>query len=132
MVNAYGPGGDALDRLGVAASCSCALHCALTPLVVGVLPLAGLSLFADERVEWALLGLSVGLGAVSLLPGYFSRHRRVRAVALFAAGLCLIVAARVLLEEGSRLEIPSVVVGALLIAAAHLVNRRMCRACPAC
>jgi hypothetical protein len=51
---------------------------------------------------------------------------------LFAAGLCLIVAARVLLEEGSRLEIPSVVVGALLIAAAHLVNRRMCRACPAC
>ena len=51
-----------LDKAGATASLACAVHCALMPLVVTLLPLVGLGFLADERTEWALLGLSAPAG----------------------------------------------------------------------
>jgi hypothetical protein len=50
---------------------------------------------------------------------------------LFAFGASLIIAVRLLPEDGSRLEAPATTLGALLIAFAHMVNRRLCRSCAA-
>ena len=120
-----------LDRLGVAASCACAIHCLITPLLVGLLPLLGLSWFADARTEWSFVALSVLLGLLSLLPGYFRHHQRLRPTIVFMTGICLILIAR-LWEEGSRIETPVVVIGALMVATAHIINLKLCRACTAC
>lgn len=132
MLRTFNAHNGTLDRFGVAASCLCAAHCALTPFVVSLLPLVGLGMLADERAEWAFIALTVAVGLMSLLISYFRRHGRAGALMLFAAGVCLIFTVRVLFEEGVKLETPAVVAGALLIAASHVVNLKLCRACSSC
>jgi hypothetical protein len=124
--------GEILDRVGVVASCACAVHCFLMPLVISALPLLGLSFFADGRTEWAFVCLSMALGLFSLLPGYLKHHKRRRPLIYFVAGICLIIIARLLLEEDFRLETPVVVTGGLLVATAHLINLKLCKICRAC
>jgi O-antigen/teichoic acid export membrane protein len=121
-----------IDRVGVVASCVCAVHCAVMPFVIGLLPLFGLGIFADQRTEWALVAVSLVVGLSSLLPAYLRKHKRTRPLFLFTIGLALIFIARVTFEDTLRAEIPFVVLGALLIAASHFLNRRLCRACPVC
>ncbi len=118
-----------LDRIGIVASCACAVHCAVMPALLGVLPLLGLGVLADERTEWTLIAVSFLIGAASLLPSYFRHHRRATPLLLFAAGLTFIVAGRIVFEDSVRLETSCVVCGALLIASSHFVNRRLCQAC---
>jgi MerC mercury resistance protein len=124
--------GNSLDRLGAAVSLACAAHCAVMPLFVGLLPLAGLGFLAGEQTEWALAGLSIGVGSLSLIPSYARKHRQWRPLLLFAFGASLIIVVRLLAEEGSRLEAPTMALGALLIVFAHMINRRLCRSCTAC
>jgi hypothetical protein len=121
-----------LDRVGMIASCACAIHCALMPFIIAFLPLTGLSLLADLRTEWAFVGVSIAVGLASLVPSYVRRHRRAMPLAIFAGGLCLILLARLGFEAGPLVEISIVVIGALLLAASHLLNRRLCQACVVC
>jgi uncharacterized membrane protein YfcA len=110
--------GGRLDRFGAAASLACAVHCAAMPMLVGLLPI--------------VVGLSLCVGIWSLLLSYARKHRHWRPLLIFAFGASLIIAVRLLAEEGSRLEAPAMVAGALLIACAHMVNRRLRRRCATC
>ena len=102
------------------------------PFVVGLLPLLGLGALANERTEWLLVVVALCVGLISLLSSYFRQHRRVRALALFVSGLGLIFTVRLLAVENARIEVPAVVAGACLIAAAHFVNLKLCRSCASC
>jgi hypothetical protein len=124
--------GGRLDRFGAAASLACAVHCAAMPMLVGLLPIVGLSFLASEQAEWSLVGLSLCVGIWSLLLSYARKHRHWRPLLIFAFGASLIIAVRLLAEEGSRLEAPAMVAGALLIACAHMVNRQLRRRCATC
>jgi hypothetical protein len=121
-----------LDRLGAGASLVCAAHCAAMPLLIGLLPLVGLGFLAEERTEWALVGLSIGIGSLSLIPSFARKHRQWRPLLLFACGASLIIFVKMLAEGGSSLEASVMAIGALLIACGHLVNRRLCRSCADC
>lgn len=121
-----------LDRIGVVASCACAVHCAFMPFIIGLLPLFGLGVFADERTEWAFVSISLIVGLASLLPSYIKNHKTAGPLGLFAMGLALIFIARLSLGDALSAEIPFVIGGALIIAASHLLNRRLCRACVVC
>ena len=126
-----------LDKAGAAASLTCAVHCALMPLVVTLLPLVGLSFLADERMEWVLLGASALLGSSSLCLGY-REHRKRQALLILSLGLTALVTGRLLEEhhlEGHHLEaagVIGVVLGGCTVAAAHFVNRRLCLSCRSC
>jgi hypothetical protein len=121
-----------LDRLGAAASLACAAHCVAMPLLIGLLPFVGLGFLADAQTEYMLAGLSIGIGILNLIPSYARKHKQWRPLSLFAFGAALIFAVKLFAEEGSRLEAPAMVLGALLIACAHVVNRRLCQSCTAC
>lgn len=123
---------NALDRIGVIASCVCAVHCAATPFLLALLPLFGLGVVADPRTEWVLVIVSSVLGISSLLPAYIGKHQKTRPLVVFAIGLALIFFARVSFEDTLQAEIPFVAFGALLIAGSHFLNSRLCRACPVC
>lgn len=125
--------GAALDKAGAAASLLCAIHCALMPIVLTLLPLAGLAFLADERVDWALISLSAVLGISSLCLGY-RRHRSRRALAFLSAGLALLVLGHFLKEQqhGSAVSVLLLVAGGATIAAAHWMNRRLCNSCIRC
>ncbi len=118
-----------LDTSGASASILCALHCALTPMVLTLLPAIGLGILADEGVEIALMSLSAMLGMVSLTLS-FRAHRSPKALGILVVGLCLLALGRIT-EEGNHepIGIPLVVGGGLVVAASHLVNRRLCRSC---
>jgi ABC-type Fe3+-siderophore transport system permease subunit len=124
--------GTRLDRLGAAASLTCAVHCAAMPSLIGLLPLVGLTFLADEQTEMVLAGLSIGIGILNLIPSYARKHRQWRPLLIFISGASLIIAVKLLTEKGSRLETPTMMLGALLIACAHVVNRRLCRGCTTC
>lgn len=128
---------DTLDKFGATASLLCAVHCALLPFAITLLPLAGLAFLADERIEWALLGLSGLVGTTSLCLGY-REHRSKGALALLAAGLGLLAIGHIVAHEhhhaapASPWKAPLIVVGGLAVAASHLINRRLCHRCRTC
>lgn len=90
-----------------------------------LLPLIGLGLVANENSEALLVGMALAACIVSLLPSYLRRHRQLHPLLLFVLGASLILAARSWFEDKMHIEVPVVVLGALLIATAHRVNLKL-------
>ncbi|HEX8463669.1 MAG TPA: MerC domain-containing protein, partial [Abditibacterium sp.] len=86
--------GEKLDKAGATASFVCALHCAIMPFLITVLPLVGLGFLSSEPVEWGLLAASGALGTLSLCVGY-REHRRRQVFAVLALALALLSAGRI-------------------------------------
>jgi len=119
-----------LDRLGFSASTFCAVHCALMPFFITVLPLAGFGFVAHPHFETAMMALSFVVGAGSLALGYLRHHRQLAAIFVLVAGIGLIflghIAAFEILEQ---ILVPA---GALAVAVSHLINWRLCKTCALC
>ncbi|HVF61754.1 MAG TPA: MerC domain-containing protein [Thermoanaerobaculia bacterium] len=125
-------GSAAVDRLGrwsSALALGCALHCLAMPLVLTFLPLASTAFRLDHGVERLLVGASALLGSASLCWG-FRRHRRHGVLLLLAVALAAIAAG--LLATHEPWEAALVTAGTAVLAAGHLLNRRLCRACSTC
>ena len=131
-----------LDRAGATASFLCAIHCAIMPFVIALLPLFGLSFLASEPVEWALLAASATLGSWSLCLG-FRQHRSRLVFMVLGVALALLVAGRIFHEPhlaDHHLHEPHygiwglvlMVLGGLTMMSAHLLNHRLCHACKKC
>ena len=131
-VSATDSAGARLDRTGAVASFACAIHCAIMPLLVTALPLLGLSFLASEPVEWALLACSAILGTLALVVGY-RQHRTGWIFGILGAAMALLIGGRVAEESGVEgWGTGLMVLGGLSMMGAHLLNRRLCRACAAC
>lgn len=114
----------AWDRVGVALSAVCAVHCVATPLAVGALAASGMMWMGEGPTEGLLQAgaLVLGLGG---LRSSFRHHGRFDALALFVAGLAVLVASQALHQHG---VVP--VLGSMLLVAAHarsLQHMRRCR-----
>ena len=127
-----------LDKAGMIASVTCAIHCMIMPLIITLLPIFGLSLFATEEFEWILLIISAILGVTSLCFG-FKKHKSYRAFSFLGIGLSLIVIGRLMHEHVERvngfhfdLYLIFLVIGAILVATSHWLNNRLCNACSPC
>jgi MerC mercury resistance protein len=118
-----------VDSLGASASLLCAIHCVLTPFVTSILPLLGVAVLANERIEHVVLLISLTLATTSVCWGIRVHNQR-RILVLFGAALSLVLFGR-LLMQGS-LEVIFVVSGALLLVCAHLLNHHLCRTCSVC
>lgn len=113
------------DRFGATASFLCAVHCALLPFVVAVLPFLGLSFLANHTYErvfvlfaCTLASTTIGLGA--------RRHGDRRALALLLPGIALLLAG-VAVDFDSLPVLHAVLVttGGTLLSLAHVVNLRL-------
>jgi len=121
-----------LDRAGATASFLCAIHCALMPFIITMLPLLGLSFLASEPVEWTLLLSSATLGTLSLCAG-FREHRSRRVFAMLGMALALLVAGRIFHERHVGWLGPIfMVMGGFSMMGAHLLNQMLCRSCRKC
>jgi len=118
-----------LDRAGATVSLACAVHCAIVPFAITVLPLLGIGFLADERVERIVLIVSIALAAMSICWGIHV-HRQRRILFLFGAALFLVLIGRGFME--GVFETFTVVLGAGLFVCSHLVNRRLCESCESC
>jgi hypothetical protein len=115
-----------LERISMGMSLICAAHCALLPVLVGMLPLLGNPLEQAESLEGPMVAVAALLGYTTL-GSSFCRHRRRSPLVLFSAGLLLMVLARVAFDH--EVAEPVVMVGALTLAGAQLLNRRCPAAC---
>jgi hypothetical protein len=120
-----------LDLTGAAVSWVCVVHCLVMPFFISLAPLIGISFLVDESIEQSIIGISVLIAAISLLPAFFRQHGKIRAIVLFVFGISLIVVSHAAFEE-SAMRIPVLLAGAVLISAAHLINRHLCRICAVC
>jgi len=120
-----GPLDRAIDRFGAAASFVCAVHCALLPIVFGVLPALGLAFLADHRIERAFVVFAIALATTSLAFG-LRRHGSWRAFWFLIPGIALLVAGLFVgASHADTLHAVPVSIGGTLVALSHLVNLRL-------
>ena len=118
------------DRIAIALSAICIVHCLAIPFVVAVLPIAALSFGNSEHFHGVMLWLVVPTSFVGFLMGLRLHHRK-EIVLLGAAGVFVLGAAAIYGHQSwSELtEVTVSVAGSLLLAAAHWLNFRAVQRC---
>jgi hypothetical protein len=114
---------DLVERSALGISLVCLAHCLAMPLLFAALPALASLVPAEFSFHLLLLGLALPSSGFALLTGYL-KHRRVASLLTGCLGLVLL-AVGVLVYGGSRIETPVTVTGALLLAAAHVINMRL-------
>lgn len=115
-----------LDRFGAAGSIVCAIHCALLPLVIAMLPSLGVAAWLGEGFERGFVVFASLLGVFSLAWGY-RRHRAIRALGLLVPGLAALWLG-VLYLPLHQSVVPHAVamtLGGTLVGLAHITNLRL-------
>lgn len=115
------------DNAGMTASILCAVHCAIVPLLITVLPLAGLGFLATPWIEWSMIALALLIGSYAIGLSYFRVHHKKLPVAFLAAGFLVIIGGHIFTHGGREaIVVPT---GGLLIAFAHFINYRYSTNC---
>lgn len=117
-----------VDCIGACISLSCAIHCIAMPLLITILPLIGLGFFVSEPAELIIIGVAVVLALGSIVWG-IRHHQRWRAFLVLVVGIAFIATAHISAEGIYEVILHSS--GGILLASAHLVNRHLCKTCPA-
>lgn len=126
---------DASYRLSTAATwavSACAVHCVLTPIIAGVLPLVGVGVFTSPWFEWSLVAIAAVLGGVGLWLSYSRVHHDSTPGSVFITGLAMLAATHVFLEGRVIAHPVAAVSGAIIILAAGRMNHRLVHACERC
>ncbi len=118
-----------LDKIGIAATSLCAIHCLLLPFLLPVLPMVGASFIAQESFEDSVLALTMGLGFVALYSGYKRYHNRFYPFLMLAGGGLIYSQ-----KDGFGVDVEPylVMLGASLVVLAHVSNMKLCRRCTDC
>ncbi|MCC8424810.1 MerC domain-containing protein [Mucilaginibacter sp. UR6-11] len=119
--------GSRLDGIGMTASTLCAIHCAVVPVLLTFLPLAGLGFLANPLFEWSMIVLALLLGVSSIFLAYFRTHRRALPLLLLLSGFILVIGGHIYLR--GWIEAIIVPVGGLTIAFAHFINFKYVGVC---
>tara|TARA_B100000686_G_C16643197_1_gene891324 strand:+ start:454 stop:918 length:465 start_codon:yes stop_codon:yes gene_type:complete len=146
----------AIDRGGIFVSLSCLIHCALCAFFPAMWSILGTSTELGELLEWGLTLLACAIAALTLWFGW-RRLRSMRIAALFAAGIVLLLGARMIEhfqddahhvetshvqphhEEGAHehdedaahgVIMLMAVLAALFLVSGHLASLRASRCCP--
>ncbi|MHC2069264.1 MerC domain-containing protein [Bremerella sp. T1] len=77
------------DYAGITASVACAIHCAAMPMVIGFLPMLGLSFLADESFHQWMAGICFMFAVAAFIPGW-RKHRSWLPAAIGVGGLVVI------------------------------------------
>lgn len=114
-----------LDMLGIVASATCAVHCAVVPILLGIGALGGLSWMADHTIEFSFLLVSTVVASFAMYLGYRQGTLSKRTLLFFAIGFCLLLAGRLFPHDHAHIHAEQFIMtacGGLTIAAAHIMN----------
>ena len=126
-----------MKKAGVWASIICAIHCTILPLLMILLPTAGVYLFINETFEFVLLGISLMFNITNVCFGY-RQHKSNKAVGVLALGLFVFVVGRLMHNHSDDHKIHFdlfnifMVAGGLLMALSSLINDKLCSQCYKC
>ena len=115
-----------LDRIGATGSLVCAIHCALLPILIALLPSLGVALWLGDGFERVFV-VFVTLFGLSVLMWSYRRHRALRALSLMLPGLAALWLG-VLYAPLHHSLLPHALVmtlGGTLVGLSHLINLRL-------
>ncbi|GAA5219011.1 MerC domain-containing protein [Corallincola platygyrae] len=117
-----------LDRFAIGVSLLCAIHCALLPVAIAMIPAMAGTMFADESFHMILVGVVLPTSALALLFGC-RKHGHWRVLGWGAAGLLSLVLALVIGHDvfGEFGEKGMTLLGSAMVAYGHIQNFRFCR-----
>ena len=116
-----------LDKIGITASTACAIHCAVLPFFITLLPLWGLDFLATPLLEIFMITLSLFLGVWSLSKSYRNLHHNIYPIMILTLGFALIIAGHF---SGIELLEPILIpIGGFTIAGAHFYNLKLNKTC---
>lgn len=116
------------DKVGVSLSFLCAIHCAITPLLLTFLPLWGLGFLASHELEFALIALSLLIAGYVLWKDYRNIHQNLLPASLAILGFVLIFSGHVF----HSLEILFAVFGGMIVTFSYLLNWKINQKMKAC
>lgn len=116
------------DRVGLAASFLCAVHCALVPFALALAPALGLGAGGWVDLDQAFVVFATVLGVATLTLGW-RRHRAFHAWMLLVPALALVwIGAFSPLHDHTWMHAVLMTLGGLMLAGAHLLNLRLTHA----
>ena len=117
-----------LDKFAITTSAFCAIHCLCLPLLLGVFPALGATLFGEETFHVLLLWLVIPFSLVALSMGC-RKHKSWLVAFLGFVGLTILILAASLGHDllGEAGERVATLLGAIVIATGHLRNYTLCR-----
>lgn len=116
-----------LDRIAMAASGLCAVHCLFTPVLIVLVPVVASSLLADETFHQFMLLWVVPTSVLALWIGC-RRHRDGSVLFLGIAALLILITAALWGHElfGEHIEKAATILGSLVLIIGHWRNYRLC------
>lgn len=117
-----------MDKAAIGLSLVCVVHCLLTPVAIVMIPALGATFLEDERFHYAILFVVIPTSLIALGLGC-RKHGRFEILMIGLLGLSVLSLILILGEEviGETGEKISTIVGAAIIAFAHVRNFRLCR-----
>lgn len=113
------------DIIGLILSAVCLVHCLMLPVALVAAPALAVWLGETETtLHWVLFAVALGVSGWALLVGY-RRHGVRLVVTVGGAGLTVMAVAAAHLF-GASMEAALTLVGAAILAYAHVVNLRLC------
>src|SRR5581483_8562853 len=122
------------DRIGSVLSSLCAVHCMCMPVLVGLLPMIGLSFLGGHKFEHVACVSMILLAAACVWSGC-RIHRRWGLLVLLCAGAAVVLYTQFagpLEEKETRTdwrEAVAMFAGGALIATSHLINLKLRARC---
>ncbi len=107
------------DRWGTIASTICAIHCAITGILVSVLSVLGFAFLRSPVLEWGFLGFALLFGMWAAVRGY-QRHKQAVPLLVFVMGIGLLI--------GSHLVVP-LSAGGISLIVFHAMNKQAMNRC---
>lgn len=117
-----------LDRVAIALSTICIVHCLAMPVLIAVLPVAALAIGGDGHFHSLMLWFVVPTSVLGFGLG-LRVHRRIDIVAMGAVAIAALAAAALWGHSAwdPSLEVTANVAASVLLAAAHWRNFREVR-----
>jgi len=117
-----------VDSLGTAGAALCAIHCALLPIALLLLPMLSLGVLASPGFEIGFVLIATILASASLWHGY-THHRAYHAFLWLVPGLLLLWSG-IFVEALHHPVVAHAItmsLGGSLVSLAHLANMRLSR-----
>ncbi len=112
-----------LDWLGAWASFVCALHCAALPIVFALTPFVSTHWLASHAFDTWAVTIALVFGAAVIGAAYCTHRWRVT-LAIYLCAAVLMIAGAFFVHEPDLLHASLLAAGGILLASAHVVNRR--------
>jgi ABC-type methionine transport system permease subunit len=122
-----------LDRVGMAASALCFVHCVATPVILSLSAVLPHFLPSEEHTHRLLAVVVTIIGAAAISFGY-RKHRKKRVLGATFLGLALICSGAYFgdLLPSHKSEVAITLAGSLCMIFAHRMNHTFCLDCKKC